>query len=229
MSLEFTSDKLVGFSLKLAKVHRAALPNAIRFTLTDSAKDVKFRTLKKHANKQFDVKKQSFFRAFSAYEPAKGFNISKMKSTAGMIKKAGKSVASTEIGQQQHAGIVHHKSYIKAQKPKVSSKTFIDARKKKPLKTEGNNYAKTFIEALKTDTPMLVTKNKRGVLVKAVKLGKTKKKPFITKIISGYEGGRKIKLTDIRPFLNNAALESGKLLDKNFVKHAKKQVAKFLK
>ncbi len=233
--LDFKTDALINYSLKLAKIHRAALPNAVRFTLTDSAKDVKFRTLGKHANKQFDVKKATFFRAFSRFDPAKGNNISKMKSTAGMIHKSGKSVASTEIGQQQIAGTVLNKSYMAIEKGRtgrgLANAAYKKARKIKPIIAEkGKKFFPNAKKAKESNRPLLVKKNRKGYLVKVNKIRKvkgSKKREVVTTILGGYREDRKINLKKIKPFLNNAALESGKLLNSNFIKNANKQVARF--
>ncbi len=241
MPLEFKSDKLIAFSLKLTKIHRAALPNAIRFALTDSAKDVKFRTLKKQANKSFAVKKQTFFRKFSGYTPAKGFNISKMQSVAGMIKgtpKNSKSVASTEIAQQQIAGTLHHKTFMASQNQRTSKglvkSAYLKEREKTPIVTKkGKLFFADAKRAKETKRPLLVKKNNKGILVKVGKIRKSKtekfKREIVTTPIASYRKGRKINLTDAKPFVNMAAIESAKILNMNFIKHAEKQVARYLR
>ena len=142
--LQFKGENLINFSHKLSKMHRSALPNAVRFTLTDAAKDVKFNTLAKHAKKEFTVRKPSFFRAFSAYKAASGFNISSMKSTAGMTKKDSKSVASTEIGKQQYAGTVPNRAYIGTKEQRTSrgllKKSYKDLTSIKPIVTTKEDY-----------------------------------------------------------------------------------------
>ena len=237
MSLEYRGNALIDYSHKLSRIHRAALPNAVRFTLTDVAKDVYFRTLRKNANKQFDVKKQSFFRAFSEYKPASGNNISRMQSTAGMIKK-GKSKVSTEIGQQQFAGVVHNKSFIAIEKGRtgkgLTNKKYRDARKRKPIIAEkGKMFFPNAKKAKDTNSPLIVKKNKRGYFVKVTKIRKAKghkfKREVVTQIIGGYKENRKIDLKTNKPFLNNAALESGNLLNAKFIKNAKLQVKRFLR
>jgi len=241
--LNYKGDALIDFSHKLSKLHRAALPNAVRFTLTDVAKDVKFRTLKKHANLQFDVKKQSFFR-LSAYKSASGVNISKMSSIAGMIKSQdSKSTASTEIGQQQFAGVVHNKSYmakVKGEESKgvtsrgLSNKKYKDARNKTPIIAEkGKMFFPNAKKAKETKRPLLVKKGKKGYLVKVSKIRKAKgnkyRKEVVTQIIGGFRAGRKIDLKKNKPFVNNAAIESGGLLNAKFIKNAEKQIQRFLR
>jgi hypothetical protein len=230
----YKGDKLIDFSHKLSRLHRSALPNAVRFTLTDSAKDVKFRTLKKHARKEFDVKKASFFSKFSGYSPAKGFDISKMKAVAGMVKGMdSKSVASTEIAQQQFAGTLHNKSYAPAKNQRTSKglvkSSYLTERSKKPIIAEkGKSFFVGVSKARDKQRPLLIKKNNRGVLVKIGKTKKNKKIPAMTPIAS-YKENRKIELKHKHPFVNNAALESAKLLNSNFKKHAQKQIARYLK
>ena len=237
--LQFKSDKLVGFSLKLAQIHRAALPNAIRNSLTEVAKDVKQKTLRKNADRVFDVKKRSFFSKFSGYKPAKGFNISRMFSIAGMTASQDpKSKASAEIGAQEYAGSVKHKTYWASQKHKTSrgltKKSYRDARNVKPITTQaGKSFFKDAVRAKDSDKPLLIRKNGKGVLVKVKKIRKKKgvkhKKELVTDVIAGYEKGRSINLKTRRPFLSNAAKESGRKLEQMFIKHAQKQIKRFTK
>lgn len=229
--LHFKGDKLIDFSLKLSKMHRSALPNAVRFSLTDAAKDVKFKTLSKHANKEFDVKKASFFRAFSRFKPAQGWNISAMQSTAGMVKgtpKNSKSVASTEIGKQQFAGIVPNRAYIGAKEQRTSKGLLKSSYAKllsiKPVVFNGDNYFEKAIEAKKAKKPLLVKKNNRGVLVKVKKIKKKKAKPIETEPIASYEKGRKADLKTKHPFVINAGLESARKMNSFYIKNARKQI-----
>lgn len=232
--LQFTSDKLINFSHTLSKIHKAALPNAVRFTLTDAAKDVKFKTLQKHSEQQFDVSKPSFFKKFSGYKAASGYNINNMRATAGMIKAQDtKSVASTKIAAQQTAGIVKDRSYIAAEKQRSKSgvlkRSFITMIQLEPLvyeKGKGGNYIKTAIESKEKRKPLLVRKNGKGYLVKVKSINK--KNPVIkTEILASYEKGRDIKLTRKKPFVINAAKESGNKLNKFFIKNAERQISRY--
>lgn len=233
--LQFKGDKLIGFSHTLSKLHKSALPNAVRFSLNDAAKDVKFNTLQKNADKQFDVKKPSFFRAFSRFDLATGYNIGSMKATAGMVKAPNpKSVASTKIAQQQIAGTVTDRAYIGAKEQrkggtesgllKASYKKLTDI---KPIVTTKDNYFGKAVKAKKENKPLLVKKNNKGILVKIKKIKKKGENPIITEPIASYEKGRSIKLKKKRPFLNNAALQSGKKIDSFFIKNATKQIQRF--
>jgi hypothetical protein len=252
--LQFTSDKLIDFSHKLSRIHKAALPNAVRFTLNDAAEDVKFNTLQKNANKQFDVKKPSFFRAFSRFEKAQGFNISNMKSTAGMVKSADpKSVASTEIAKQQYAGTIPNKSYIipttkfkgrnTSGTAKKSALKFIN---KKPIKftkdTRGHkfgnkkikgtglsNYIARHYVAYKENIPFLqLRSDDTGIIYKVTSFKKRKDGiKFKREPIAVYAKGKKVKLTKKHPFVINSAKESTRKINDFFIKNATKQIQRF--
>src|SRR6056297_1290897 len=229
--LQFTSNKLINFSHTLSKIHKAALPNAVRFTLTDAAKDIKFKTLQKSSEQQFDVSKPSFFKKFSGYRAASGYNINNMKATAGMIKgQDSKSVASTKIAAQQTAGIVKDRSYIAAEKQRgkkgTLKKSYLDMIKKAPIVYDGGNYIKSAIEAKQKNKPLLVRKNGKGVLTKVKRINK--KNPIVkTEILAGYEKDRDINLKTKRPFVINAAIESGRKLDSFFIKNAERQINRY--
>lgn len=243
--LEFKSNKLIDFSYKLSRLHRTALPNAVRFTLNDSAKDMKFRTIKKHAAKQFDVKKRSFFSKFSGYQSVKKgvWNISKMYTIAGMIKDPNnKSIASTEIKEQQYAGLLENKTYMPSSgsygKQRTSrglvKSSYLNERKKTPIKAEkGNKFFLNARKAKESNRPLLIRKNNKGILVKVNRIRKVKgvkfKKEVITTPIASYRKEGKLNLKKARPFINDAAIESGKLLNINFQKHAKQQIDRFTK
>lgn len=227
--LHYKGDKLIDFSHTLSKIHKSALPNAIRFSLNDSAKNVKFETLAKHANKQFDVKKPSFFRVFSKYTQANGWNINNMKATVGMIKSPDpKSVASTKIAQQQIAGTITDRAYIPAERQRnakgLLTATYRKLRNIKPITASKEDYFEKVIEAKKTKKPLLIRKNNKGILVKIKAIKKKQANPIITESIASYEKGRSVKLKRKRPFMNNAAIESGKKIDQYFAKNAKKQI-----
>jgi hypothetical protein len=144
-----------------------------------------------------------------------------------------KSVASTKIAAQQTAGIVKDRSYIAAEKQRGNSgvlkKSFITMIQLEPLvyeKGKGGNYIKTAIESKEKRKPLLVRKNGKGYLVKVKSINK--KNPIIkTEILASYKKGRDIKLTRKKPFVINAAKESGNKLNNFFIKNAERQINRY--
>lgn len=232
--LYIESKNIINFTHTLSKLHRSALPNAVRFTLNDAARDVKFNTLQKNAQSEFDVKKPSFFKAFSRYQPATGWNISAMKSTVGMVKAQDpKKTASTKIAAQQFAGIVKDRAYIPQEAAKTNKGTlkqsFTNLLKQGNAyvyeKEKGGNYIQIASKSLNEKKPLLVRKNGKGYLVSVKKINK--EAPIVeTEILASYKKDRDIKLKTKHPFVNNAAMQSGAKIETMFIKNAKKQIAR---
>ena len=232
--LIYDSRKLVDFSYTLSRLHKAALPNAIRFTLNDSAIDMKKRTISKQANASFKVAKPNFFKVYSRFEKAKGYDIRKMQSKAGIIKSSNlNQKASTELAQQPIAGKVKHKSF-RASKNMQTSKglvksTYKKLRKKKPITTNKANYVKDAKLSKESGRPLLIKKNNKGILVKVNSIKRKGKDRIKTTPVANYNKRGIVDLKRKRPFIENAAKESAKLLDENFIKNATKQIKRFQK
>jgi len=225
----YEGKNIVNFSHKLSKLHKSALPNTVRFTLTDLAKDVKTKTLLESSGEQFELRRPSFFKKFSRFNPATGFNINTMVSTVGMVKGSdSKSVASTQIGEQQTAGDVENKSYLPTPNMRTSKglkkKKYLDEIRKRPIKTNGKNYVKNWNKAKNSGRTLLVVKNGRGVVVMPTRKLKRKKNNLQTKLIATYEKNRSIDLKQKKPFLNNAMLKSGSKLESIYIKNANRQI-----
>lgn len=233
--LSVKSKPILDFSYKLSKMHRSALPNAVRFTLNDVAKEVKKTTLLEESKKQFQVRKPTFFKKFSAWEGASGYDTNRMQSKVGMIKgNDSKSTASTQIGAQQFAGKVPKKAILPAENMRngkgLVKPSYKRERKKKPIIAgKGKEFNESFHEAKKQNRPLLIEKNGKGVIAKAGMVLKRKINPLKLKIIASYEKGREINLKDKKPFVNNAATKSSKNMNSYFIKNANKQIEKFSK
>lgn len=225
----YEGKNIIDYSHKLSKMHKSALPNTVRFTLNDLAKDVKTKTLQEESKEQFEVRKPTFFKRYSGFQQAGGYNIARMKSTVGMVKGAdSKSVASTQIGEQQTAGTVENKSYLPSENMRTSKglvkKKYLDEIKKRPIKTNGKNYAKNWAKAKKSGRTLLVVKNGRGVVVVSTRKLKRKTNNLQTRLIASYKKNRNIDLTTKKPFLNNAAIKSGQKMEMFYIRNAKRQI-----
>ena len=89
-----------------------------------------------------------------------------------------------------------------------------------------NSFMKDAFRAKKENRPLLVKKNNKGILV-TVGRYKKRQNQFNTLPIAAYRKHGVFNLKKKRPFINNAAIESGKLLDKNFVKNATMQIKRY--
>lgn len=85
MVVDFKDISRLAFQMK--EMHRAVLPNAVRFTINDLSFDVKKSQMLpaiKRIN-GFDVREPNFFKKFSGVEKAKGYDIHTMVAEVGMM------------------------------------------------------------------------------------------------------------------------------------------------
>src|ERR1035437_10094141 len=108
MFLNINSDKVVMHTATLERLHKSALPVAIRRALNSAAYDVKTDTMPLEAD-IFIHRSPTFFKATSKVAPATGFNIQSMKSTVGFIPSAGAKEsggATKDLAEQEDSGFI---------------------------------------------------------------------------------------------------------------------------
>jgi hypothetical protein len=114
--LNINSSELSSHVERLRKMHRSALPNAIRETLSKAALNVKQNTMPRSAKKAFTHRAPNFFKANSSVEFAKGYNVNQMKSVVGFVStklKLGKNnYAVKDLEQQENAGKIRGRRYM---------------------------------------------------------------------------------------------------------------------
>lgn len=243
------SNELIDFTLRLQKINSVALPFAMQNALNAVARDVKKRTLDISVNKEFNVKRKTFFRANSAFKPYKAkqfnYNINRLRSEVGITKgKKPNDKATEQVGHQQTAKSI--KRGINPLGDKPQTKKVIDILNKKPEFVEYNDndeqrvfkYIRGASRAKRRNAALVITSSKGTGSVHQVKAFRKRKptknnpnKSIIKlKNIASYHKGGKIKLKKKAPFLNNAALKSTKeTLNKEFIKAAEKQIERVLK
>jgi len=112
MILRINTDGLVALTNKLEKLHRSALPSAVRGTLNDAVYDVKTNTMMRSASQEFINRDKNFFKANSKFDPATGFDIKTMEASVGFKSIGGKNYAVEDLEQQESGGEINKKSFI---------------------------------------------------------------------------------------------------------------------
>lgn len=114
MILNVNSDAAVKFTNTLEKMHRSALPNAVRATLNSLAFDVKKNTMPAKAEQTFTQRVPNFFKANSRVDMAKGWNVDQMQATVGFMggRSEGSDQAVKELEQQEYGGTIASRSFI---------------------------------------------------------------------------------------------------------------------
>lgn len=115
MQLNINTDAVVKFTNTLEKLHKSALPSAIRGTLNKAVYDVKTNTMLKSAGQTFIKREPNFFRANSKFENAIGFNVNQMKATVGFLEtglRGENNYAVKDLEEQEYGGKIDGRSFI---------------------------------------------------------------------------------------------------------------------
>lgn len=242
MKFNINTDALVKHANRLEKLHKSALPSAIRGALNDTAFDVKTRTMPNNASKTFVNRSKNFFKANSRFEKAIGFNVDSMKSEVGFVEsnlKGENNFSVKDLQQQEHGGIISGRSFIPLPKARkgnsnsglVRANARISKIKniKKTSSYKGNTKQKFLQAAMDAGKGGYVLSGKKNILFKVdVFLTKLKTKQTRLKVTPIYKfnksGKVKVSKTD---FMKESSLESNRKMEDFYIKQVKRQVEKF--
>lgn len=115
MILNINSDASVIYTNKLEKLHKSALPVAIRGALNDTAFTMKMDTMPKYAKSIFTQRSPNFWKANSRVNKAEGFDIKTMVSTVGFVSSglhnSTTNYSVKDLEQQEHGGVIKGRSF----------------------------------------------------------------------------------------------------------------------
>lgn len=236
MNLRYDGDEVLDFSYKLKDIHKAALPNAVRFTLNDAAFDVKKNTLPAKARENFINRKPSFFKRFSGVEKATGFKIKNMEASVGMVRDPGVQ-ATEDIAVQETGGQIERSQIMlpdarvsRSGKKPVSSryKAIGGFRDRTAVRKE--NFVKGAFAAegkKKPDHMRYISDSGKGYMIEIKKITRLKDRLKIkSKIVASFDDDRQLHISK-NPFVQKASLESANQLVKLFKKNAVRQLKKY--
>jgi len=237
MLLQYDGDDVFKMAIRLKELHRAALPNAVRFTLNDAAFDVKKNTLQDEALSSFINRKPSFFKRFSGVDKATGWNIKQMESSVGMIKDPG--VQATEDIEVQETGGSLPRAQImlpgsrvskSERKPVASRYKAIGGFKDRTAARNKKEFVKAAFAAEKKKKPdhmRYVSQSGKGYIIEVKKVTKLKKRLKIKSVIvASFDNDRQLHINP-NPFVQRASLKSANQLVSLFKKNAIHQLRKY--
>lgn len=240
MKLNIDTSAVVKLTNKLEKLHRSALPNAIRNALNSAAFDVKQNTMPKSAAVNFEKRQPNFFKANSRVDMAKGFDVNQMKATVGFVEaglKGGNNFAVKNLEQQEDGGTINKKSFIPMDAARGGNKS-------RPVRP--GNRLSSINKIVNSNT--VNAKSEKQQFMKAVKIAGVggfvignRKKKVLWRVNSMNLNKGKLKLTPIYTFKQNrsvrvkptgfmetASIESAKKIEDFYIKEAKKQIKRLL-
>jgi hypothetical protein len=244
MQLNINTDEVVSFTNKLEKMHRSALPVAIRTALSSAAFDVKTKSMPKSANKAFTNRDKNFFKAKSKVNKANGFDIKTMKASVGFVGGE-KSQAIRDLEQQEKGGTIKGRSFIPIDSARVGGSNskkirkqnrisdirgFIDARKSKGAGKK-QKFVRAAFAAKKQNKLLLGNHEAKGgrTLSKIKSINKRGGKVNIKRIaLYSLKKGRVVNINPTN-FMKRASHESGLKVKSFYIKEAKKQIERLRK
>ena len=235
--LNINTDEVVKFTAKLEKMHRSALPVAIRTALNSAAFDVKKSTMPASAERTFTNREKNFFKANSKVEMARGFNVKSMQATVGFSEqslKGSTNYAVKDLEQQEYGGTIDSKSFIPMDPARGGNKV----RPVRPVnrlatinkltnsqKGSGKSLKNKFIRsAIAAGVGGYVLGNfVRKQLFRVDDIKKKRGKTFIKKTpLYSYEENRTVTVK-ATGFMREASLQSGNKIEKYYIREAEKQ------
>lgn len=233
MKLNINNDEVVKHTNRLEKMHRSALPLAIRNTLNSVAFDVKKSTMPASAEREFVTRAPNFFKANSRVQMAKGWNVDSMQSIVGFVPK---DQAVEDLEQQEYGGTIEARSFI----PMDQARAGGPAAKVRPsnrLSRIGKVVNANTMEGKTPQAKFLNAARKAGkggfVLgnlpektlwkIEAIDGRTIKKKPLFS-----YEKNRDVSVS-ATGFMRTASMESAKKLEAIFIREAERQIDRLTK
>lgn len=237
--LNINTDAVIKFTNTLEKLHRSALPSAIRGTLNKAVFDVKTNTMPKTADQTFQKRQPNFFKANSRFENATGFNVNQMKASVGFVEgglRGGNNFAVKDLEEQEHGGGIDKKSFIPLKGARVGNNPAKNVRANARLsaikkivdvrKMIGKSKKEKFVQAaLEAGRGGFVLSGKTLWKINSFKRGKSgiNKTPLYS-----FKKGRKVRVTGTS-FMQKSSLESANKLEQYYVIEAQRQIEKFIK
>ncbi len=235
MQLNINSDQVVAFTNKLEKMHRSALPVAIRSTLNSAAFDVKKRTIEKYATSNFVRRNKNFFKANSRVDMARGFDVDSMEATVGFIPLKGTNKAVDDLEQQEHGGRIKGRSFIAMNPARTGRSPMKNVKKDSRISSinnivnarnsTGKNNKQRFVKAIIHAGKGGHVLSDRGILFR-VEGGREKSGRWKLTALYSFKKKRSVDVKATH-FMRDASLNSAKHLERYFKIEAIKRFRKY--
>lgn len=233
MKFNINNDAAVKFTNTLEKMHRSALPLAIRGTLNATAFDVKQNTMPSKAAETFIQRAPNFFKANSKVDMAKGWNVDAMEAVVGFVPR---SQAVEDLEQQEYGGTIEGRSFI----PMDTARTGGHATKVRPsnrISRINNIVNSANMPGATLQAKFIAAAHKAGkggyVLgnlpdktlwkIESIQGRTIKKKPIFS-----YQKNRDVRVSGTS-FMRDASIESAERMDIVFADQARRQIERLNK
>lgn len=236
---DINNDAAVVLTNKLEKMHRSALPVAIRGTLNSAAFDVKQNTMLQSAHDTFVERRPNFFKANSKVVMANGFDVNSMRSTVGFIssKLRYNNYAVEELQEQEYGGQIGHRTFVPTDESRGGANTSSVQAQNRLKKIRGivnvrnvRGYSRNqrFVKAaIKAGRGGYVIGGlRKQMLYRIERIKKIGRRTVIEQSpLYTYEQGRSVSI-QATGFMRRASVRSAEKMNKFFHKEAERQFAR---
>lgn len=244
-SININADAVVAHTNRLEKMHRSALPSAVRGALNGAAFDVKKNTMPKSAADAFENRSPNFFKANSRVEMARGFDIRSMKATVGFTESGlsgSNNYAVKDLEQQEYGGTIKRRALIptdtarggsnnKLVRPanRLSNINNVVVASRARGKSDREKFVKAAVFAGRGGYVMGEFRGQQ-ILWRINSLERKDRKVWRFKLtpLYSYEQGRNVR---VKPtgFMQKASLKSAEKIEEIFIKEAERQIERLRK
>lgn len=241
---DVNTDGAIQLTAKLEKLHRSAFPVAVRGTLNDVAFETK-KVVPRVAGSKFNTRQKTFFKSFSTVEKASGFDLRKMRSTAGINASKGSQVADG-LEKQEFGGAIKGRKLIPMDTARTSGNHNKKVKRKNQFKNLGKTVrikgrgnkgtrksrlvARVMVAKRLGASHMLTNRGGKGTLYEISGVSqniKTRKLKFKLTPLYRYRNSKVSRVTKT-PFMQPSAKLASKKMLKFYEKNAEKQFHRLL-
>jgi hypothetical protein len=216
---------------RLDKMHRSALPNAIRGTLNGMAYFTKKTSMPMEARRAFVNRDPNFFKAKSRVENARGWNVDTMRATVGFI---GNDQAVEDLEKQEYGGIIKGRAFIptdiartgKTNRKKVARRNRLSKMGNvvRVSKSHGKTAGERFIRsAVHVGVGGYLLRGNELLQVKSLSRKSRSSWNIKTELLYTYKKGRTIKVKPTQ-FMHRATMTAASQGNRIFHKEAERQI-----
>jgi hypothetical protein len=235
ISININTDAFAAHANRLDRISEKLLPNVVRFTLSDTAIDVRKRYMPKTASMKFTRRDKNFFNVFSTVDFPKGRDVNSMFSAVGFLE--GKNDAIDDLEQQERGGqIKGSRSMIPVKGSRISNSMSRKVRKanlisqlptarivkQAPGKTRGEKFIRSAIDA--GVGGYLITQKSMMRITKLSKVGN--KTSVKTEILYHYQSGRRVRVPATH-FMRTATTFAARKMADMFYNKTEKEIQRY--
>lgn len=238
IQVNIDTSSFAEYTQKLRRLHRRELPLAIRNTLIDVMVETK-RLIPISAKRKFIIRNKAFFKAFTGFKKADGFDISKMNSRVGILSdKGGKgSKISEGLKAQEKGGTTNGRKLISTDLARTGNSNKGKVRQKNRFQNQSGfekatkkDFIRKIYRAKKSGKNVLLKNGSKGTVFKIGELSsnrRTGKTKFNLTPIFTYRNTKKVNLRE-RGFIKEASLLASRKMPEMFVKQAEFRINRYM-